>query len=391
MKNVDLKIKTYYLYYFFAVLVLTEPTYLSTISVVHKFFYSLFTPIIFVFLCINTIKYKAFNKILLLIILFYFCIFFPTLLYGGQLTALLFYFLKVISFVMLINIGIKNRGIDFIKIVGLIFFLYAIINLITMIIFPKGLYSLDTIEHSWFLGHKNGLIKWLLPGFAFVSIPELIFKNKLSLKSWIYLFVIASSIIISKSSTSLVALIVLIILLLNTIKDEKIVKHINLNSSILLNFAFFVAIILLHLQNHFYKIIVNVLNKDLSFTGRNFLWDRILLYINQKPIIGHGLTQQSVMLEQMHYSNMSSHNFVLDYWYEGGILCLILFTLIIIITNIKTQRIKINNKKSLYLLYAVFFSFSIVWLTDTFINLNIINILSLIMLAYNFQLLIKDE
>ena len=378
-------IKVSTILYFISAIILTEPSYFSFIGFIHKYVYSIPVFIIFPILVLITIKNKLINKMLIYILLFYSIIFFSTIINNGDLSTLIISFIKVISFSLLVNIGIHHRKEEFLGILGFIFFIYAAINLIFMIKFPEG----TVIDYFWFLGHKNGLIKWLLPGAAFIGLSSLIKKDRLSLFSWIYIIIMIFSIVISGSSTSLISIAIFAIVLLLTIKNINTTKLINPKTSIITNMIFFVSIIIIKLQKYFEYFIVHILKKGLNFTGRDALWDRILVYIQKKPLFGYGITDLSTMQHQLQYTNTSSHNMILDFLYEGGIVCILILISIIILSYRKNKELIKNNEKQFSYLYGIFFSFSIVWMTDTFVNLNMINVFSLLILIYNMDLLCK--
>lgn len=382
-------IKPRILIYFFSSLLLIQPPYLNMISFVDNYFYDLFVPIIFVVLILKTFLKRYWNKMLLLIFLFYSIISLSTLINGGDLPNILRTFLQVFSLCLFINYGVKRDGITFIEVVGKVFFIYSLLNLFSIFFFPKGLYGFDSIEHSWFLGHKNMMIKFLMPGMLFVVSQDIINKNKLSLKSIFYIAIVYVSIMLTKSSTSIVVLFIFFMCFFFLSKKKDIISITNFNGSIVLNILFFIFFVIYRFQDKFSYIIEVVLKKNLNFTGRTSLWNNIIKYIMEKPFLGYGVSDIDVMLNRLQYTNVSSHNLVADYLYEGGIICIIILGFIIISAYQKLSQYKSINNLLVNFINILFFSFSFVFLTESFVGINFGFILCIIVFCYNISFLSK--
>lgn len=90
--------------------------------------------------------------------------------------------------------------------------------------------------------------------------------------------------------------------------------------------------------------IIDILGKDMTFTHRTDMWDSALQAIYASPLYGYGNPT-----EQWFYSKMSSfaygpHNFFLGVMINGGILAVMLFGIIIIISL--TRIYKMNSRFS---------------------------------------------
>ncbi len=368
------RVKIISLFYLFAILILTKPDYLGSINAINNI-YNTLLPITIVAILIFSFKNNSFNKAALLLSLFYLFIMLMTYINDGNITSLISPFFIILSYFLLIGIGLKRDKCRFIKILSIVYFTYNLINFISIIAFPNGLFLLDAAEKSWFLGHKNGLIKWLLPGFSFVGTFDLIKYDKFKIISYFYLIIMISSILISSSTTSIISIVVLVVLLFLKFNRNLKLGFINTNSVIISNFAFFIGVIVLRLQKYF-ESIFTFLNKTTSFTGRDILWDRILVYIKNNVLFGNGNSNSELMQYRLKYSNTSSHNLLLDYLYEGGIFCIAI--LICILLEFEKKLISFKNKNVVSFINIVFFSYSIVWMTETFLGKNMINVFSII-------------
>jgi O-antigen ligase len=94
----------------------------------------------------------------------------------------------------------------------------------------------------------------------------------------------------------------------------------------------------------------DVLDKDITFTHRTYMWDAASKVFVDSPIYGYGLVDAD-----WYYSHMSSfakgpHNFIWGILIYGGIILLALFTYICYMAFIKLPA---TNDKSVLLIYAV--------------------------------------
>lgn len=107
----------------------------------------------------------------------------------------------------------------------------------------------------------------------------------------------------------------------------------------------------------------DVLNKDMTFTGRTVMWDSALRIIPDSPLVGYGYVDK-----EWYYSNMSTlaigaHNFILNLIIYAGILGL--FTYLILIAMSIKNLLYQNDVIALKLL-ACFATMSIMMLFEVY-------------------------
>ena len=89
--------------------------------------------------------------------------------------------------------------------------------------------------------------------------------------------------------------------------------------------AFF-SIVIFRIQQAFSFIIKDVLHKNLTFTGRTYIWDKGLKFIKDRLIIGYGKEASSIRTQKFHNKfAVNCHNNILEELYQGGILLLIAY------------------------------------------------------------------
>ena len=76
--------------------------------------------------------------------------------------------------------------------------------------------------------------------------------------------------------------------------------------------------------------IVDVLGKDMTFTGRTEMWDSALRVISESPIWGYGFVDSDWFHAHMSNRAIGAHNFILNTMVYGGIILLALYFAIIL-------------------------------------------------------------
>ena len=76
--------------------------------------------------------------------------------------------------------------------------------------------------------------------------------------------------------------------------------------------------------------IIDILGKDMTFTGRTDMWDSALRVIADSPIWGYGFVDADWLTANMSNRAIGAHNFILNTMVYGGIILLILYITIVI-------------------------------------------------------------
>jgi len=148
------------------------------------------------------------------------------------------------------------------------------------------------------------------------------------------------------SANTVVAYTLLIIyLVFKKIFDN---KHIfNAKNYFIFFLAIFFGIVIFRIQNIFSWLIVDILNKDLTFTHRTTIWDRTIGLIKKHWILGYGKESTQIVAYKLGKLTFThAHNTLLDVTYKYGIIGLTSFISMIIATVKQlTKQKKINITK----------------------------------------------
>lgn len=277
------------------------------------------------------------NKMLLYLILFRIINILSTFINNGDLLKVGYSSLVIVSLFLYANYYYTKKHFDiFINILYKIFSIFLFINLITYILYPQGINV--QFPGLSFLGIRTRFTEYAISGALLAYIN---YKNEnIKLKSLITTIIIAFlNILLPKVGTGLVGIIVFIlffIFLNKFIKNRINVKFSFLQIPI---YIFIISIVFFRIHTYFDFIIVDMLGKDLTLTGRTEIWDMAIETIKKSNIVfGNGYVNNGNFVPYGMNSYYQAHNEILQLFYESGIVGIILFWLFL-------NSILRNNRK----------------------------------------------
>jgi O-antigen ligase len=298
----------------------------------------------------------------------------PTLLNNGDLKLFSIYYGLPLGYFFLIQIYKKNILV-LIRTTDNVLKALILINFITVLLYPNGLYS----EGRWILGLSNVHIMYIIFSM-FISIYRSIYTNKVvSISTKIYLLLCYVSLLLVWSATSLVAVSVLILMLINYKTLFKFRKIVNIFSYAFISILFFILLVFFRINNYFVYFFEFVLRKDATLTLRTFIWDEVIELIGKNNYMGMGLSSPLSMLSNFGY--VHSHSYYLELLRVGGLISLVLFIILIISLYIKKRS---HNNQALFILSMFVLPILILFQTEVYIYMT--PIYSILYLIYNFQI-----
>lgn len=273
-------------------------------------------------------------------------------------------FLPIIAMVLWIELAFQYKGTGLLE-AAAVFRIYIYVNLLLIFIFPAGL----TGESRWLLGYRNMQAWAILPIMTVLILRSLWKYGKLDKMTWVDVIACIFTVSWIKSATSLVGLIVYLLVaglaLVCSKRSRAMPKSINLFDGWIVSFLFFFGIVIGRLQQVFSPLIVQVLHKDITFTGRTEIWDLTLEYLKKHFLTGSGYLTRSDFHEMFPsdlFSYVHPHNFILSLLLQGGVILLVIF---VIWTGISgMQLIKSRRYLSANLLLALLLAFLVTGLTE---------------------------
>lgn len=384
MKNKSININT--IIYFLLLVPFFKPTCISFLYPKINIIYKLLQIISCLAILLLFLKKMRISKFIIYISLFQLIILVATFLNDGDIKTVIFDTIQVIATAIIIEIGLQNKKNSLIKSLLFIYEILLTINLITIFLYPNGMY-VHPISHfrtNWFLGHDNNHIVYILSGIMVSFIYSYIEGKKVKART-IYLLIISIiSIIVRKSATSIIGLSLLLLYVIFKKYIDRI-KIANIYTYIITSFVVSISIVIFRIQNIFKYIIVDILHKDITFTGRTYIWDMVLKYIESKPILGYGYEDGLIRQAKYKYIGaVHTHNQLLEIIYQGGSIALLVFIFIIVL--IAKELYEYKDNKIAHLISWTLFTYFIMVITEVF---SIDRIIIIFTFGYNIKYLIN--
>ncbi|WP_211494222.1 MULTISPECIES: O-antigen ligase family protein [unclassified Fusobacterium] len=254
----------------------------------------------------------------------------------GDIFSVIIKLVMSLTIVLITEQGILNHKMEFLTAVTMLCNTLVIINLISVVIFPNGLYY--TVQpDNWFLGNRNGFIfLYLLTIYCNFLKINLLGKGKLKIPKFIIAIIIISSYLVWSAASLLVVSFVCILMIFI---EKKIIKKI-LDIFFVMGMYFFVSYLFVYLkiQYHFRFIIEGYLKRKVTLSKREYIWECGVEYIKKHFTFGVGIEKKAYIERILGYDHL--HNQFLDMLYIGGVALIIIFIFIIYLIN---KNIKVNE------------------------------------------------
>lgn len=244
--------------------------------------------------------------------------------------------------VLLYDLFLTYDTEDFLSAQLLCFEIIIYINLVTEILYPDGMYMMEsslstfTSGRNWFLGYYNRHSKVFIPALMIAFLYAAQTGKKL--RTYMMYIVIWISAIIVWSGGVLLSLGIMSIIYLFLGYHTKLFNYYNYW---FLHIVFFVLVICFKVQNLFYWLIEGILHKWSSFSARINLWNITLLQIADRPILGHGYKIGAIRAQETGMLwGTYAHNMVLEVMYRGGLVYLLLYIFCIVLCGKNLMKYK---------------------------------------------------
>lgn len=282
------------------------------------------------------IKRGIISKLFLSIGLFWLILAFSTVMNGGPFLLLFRSAASSLQLCMITEMGFSTNKKKLLTVFAYVFGFMALANAISFFIFfspiesRRGMFMDGRKDSNYYLlGQDNGTIFYALPAILYVSLLSIEKNKKISYLTFLFSAIIGFSYLYVSSGNGIVALILIIIAqaLVNSKINRTIFKRIDIWKIMIAIAAFFAIIVLLRTDNVVADLIAETLGKDTTFTGRTTIWDTVISHISKRPLFGYGFQDDALRNTMIPFGK--AHNAFLQLCYNGGIVCLVMFVVII--------------------------------------------------------------
>lgn len=274
------------------------------------------------------IKFRQ-NRGVLFYIGFWLFLVINTIVKNQYIIGMLSAFIIIMTLVFLFWIYQNNIWI----LLSALLFVYEILiysNLISMILYPRGLYTIPTIGEYWLLGLDNAFITIMLPASCLAEM--FISKGYFSIRGKVLIVTIVLTLVIRWAVTPMIAMTIFFAVTICPIK--KIRKALNPKCFLILMCIGTFLFVVLNFQSYFSFIIVDILHKDVTFSSRTIIWGYAMKKIALHPWLGYGHLLPSTYETILRGTH--PHNQILLQLFQGGILGL---TWMIVIYGVVCKKI----------------------------------------------------
>ena len=190
------------------------------------------------------------------------------------------------------------------------------------------------------LGYDNAASPYMVMAYLVAVCYGL--EKKKYIRTCAMILVIHITLLVTMVGSGLVAIGVIdLMLLVYSIKHFRI----SLFKTYCIYLGITFAIVVCRVQNIFSFLIVDILGKDLTFTGRTKDWDLAFSLISNKFFIGHGIMNQET--EKMILGDVYTHNAVVEQFFRGGIIAFLIFVIgIYFVSKVYNNSTMMPSRKS---------------------------------------------
>lgn len=384
IKKVDIK---NFVLFFLLLLPFFESEFITINLPKFNLLFNILKLISFLIILILIIINKKISKIIIAIAIYLLILIISTVQNNADISQCINRIFNIITVCLIIDYGLKKETNVFLVSFETLLSLLIYINLLTIIFNPMGMYC-DKLGNclNWFLGYKNSHILFILPSILVSFTNSYYKKNHLTINNYILLVVSILTLILNKSSTSLVGIFIIIILIIFT-KNLKLTKVFNIRNYFISYIILFFSIIVFRIQNLFSFIIVDILHKDITFTGRTYIWDYVFKFINKKKMLGYGIENNILRLNKtLVHQSYHAHDQLLEIIYKTGIVGLLSYFYLILISIKELYKYK-KNKVSNFI-SIVMCAYFIMMLTEAY---SFEYTMFLFVFCYNVKYLVRKE
>ena len=325
---------------------------------------------------------KQLHIVYILYGLFFSPIAFSTFLNGGEPLTAFYHPARIIGFIILVHFASEyGRLFELLSIFKNLVGFYILLNLFFQL-YKQELFGY-TVSHNFvnFFRPDNELGYWYV---AFILVVYLSNMRKTKIKRtkemMFWTCICLASLIRAWAATCMVIFIIYLFLVMY--QRNMIMRLCTPWSAFLANFIFSVIVIFFQIQNMFSWLIVDILHKDLTLSGRTRIWNAVIANISRKPLLGYGTNLSGrLSINYIRYNGVSSmhlfsHNIFLEVMIQGGCIALLFLAMLYIVADRKIKKAEnIYNLKTMIcisMFSILLMQFSEFILYEPFVNIPLI-------------------
>ena len=276
------------------------------------------------------------DKFLLVSILYYSLMIVSTVLNNESIQRMLMYVFVGFSSIVFAKYVFEKELLFASSVMKVLVWLYAFINIISIIAFPDGIVKTGSSGGSvFFLGQYSRFAFFFFPALLFCVLGDIKKYKKIRINTIFLLIICFFSVILSGTVGSSLAMIIMFLLMIIGRK-----KKINFVILFVIYIIFYLALTYFSITNYFAKFVEDVLKRDLTLSSRTLIWNHGFNYIHLSPYYGVGIMDNVTMLENFNFVHL--HNHLLQVTFNTGYIGLTLFIILLFISFLSVTKHRDN-------------------------------------------------
>lgn len=371
----------YYFYYVIALIILLNVDYTNDITILFLSNTMLKIGVTFVTLIIITIRHIKLYSTTKLLLLGYVIILISSIINGRSLNDAIHDMISVVGMMLLFNCGFEIRKTKFIELMKVLLIALSIINFVSILLYPDGIYFRSGYYANWVWGYKNVHIRYLIPACVLLINGRLKDNEKLGVVDYIALvFTLLSSVMVKSSTAIGGALIFALLVITENLRSKGVQRFIKffINPlTITIGIAVLYYVVLWGDSAFLGGVLQKYFGRDLTFTGRVYIWTKCIDLIKTHLLFGMGYLNNVEFYSLINIGiGAHPHNYFIGILFYGGIISFVMFFMAYIRT-FKNYRANKNNAAANICLWAIL-SFLVMGISDVMLFAPFIHTLLII-------------
>lgn len=322
-----------------------KPTYFMAFNQYDDFFNALRIALFSIITVYFFIIRRRSSSIAVMIVLMHVYVLANTYLQGGDVYTCAKDSFPIVAIILLYDILINDSVDAFINSQLLCFEIVIYINLLTQIRYPGGMLVLKGAFHSvsnrwWFLGYYNTYTPYFIPAVVFALLY--FHRTGLFIRTSCLISAVVISSLLAESGGNTLAIVIMVGVFVVFSRWTVVFNYVNYW---LLQVGFYLVIIIMNAQNKFSWLLNDILNKSSSLKGRMLLWKRTINILKDSPWVGYGTRSGLYRANENRVGAWAiyAHNLILELVYQGGLIYLAMFVVLIIMAGYKMMGQRADN------------------------------------------------
>lgn len=299
-----------------------------------------------------------------------------TFIFGGKINRWFVYWLPSATMALLVASTCRCFYRELLMAVLAVTLVLEIFNFGSVLVFPEGMWETDKVAKSgnFFFDHRNNAYKLLFPMLLCSALLDQLRSKRVGVRTVLLTVLAYAQVLLAPSATSLVALTLLVVFFL-LVQWEIVRRVVNGFTLLAASFFSFIFIVVLRFQDALSFFVVDALHKNLTFTGRTFVWDKVFEMFDDvfHILFGYGVSgYKDLVIDGRPYSH--AHNEFLDVWLNGGLVAVVFLLLMLFLLS--RALFELRTRREVAILAVAVGAYYVIGLTEPIISVSFLFVTS---------------